>query len=69
MSNETYKIKVGSPLLRPGLSIETTVSGKYVVPTTKALIEKVRGINGPSEDEEILKKFGINSRKISRGRK
>ena len=44
-TNETYEIVVSSPLLRPGMTIRTTVSSRYVVQTVKALMEKVREIN------------------------
>ena len=45
-TNETYEITVASPLLRPGLTIRTTVSSRYVTQTVKSLMEKVREING-----------------------
>lgn len=44
-TNETYEVVVASPLLRPGLTIKTTVSARYVVQTVKALLDKVREIN------------------------
>jgi len=43
--NNTYRIIVGSPLLRPGLSIETEVSEKYLVEGIRVLFEKIREIN------------------------
>lgn len=43
--NNTYKILVQSPLLRPGLQIETEVSEKYLVPAVQTLMEKIRLIN------------------------
>lgn len=49
-TNETYEITVSSPLLRPGLSITTKVSSKYVVQTALSLIEKVREINRTTND-------------------
>ncbi len=48
-TNETYRITVSSPLLRPGLLIETEVSSKYLVPTLVKLRDKVREFN-QSED-------------------
>jgi len=44
-TNETYEIVVSSPLLRPGLTIKTTVSSRYVVRTVAELMAKVREIN------------------------
>lgn len=43
--NNTYKITVRSPLLRPGMEIETLVSEKYLVTALVALIAKVREFN------------------------
>lgn len=43
--NESYRIKVSSPLLRPGLSIETITSQRYLVSTVKHLMDAVREIN------------------------
>lgn len=48
--NNKYKIRVGHPLLRPGLTIETESSEKYLVDVVTKLLEKVREINKPSED-------------------
>lgn len=45
--NNKYTIKVGSPLLRPGLTITTEVSEAYVIPVTHALMRAVRHINVP----------------------
>ncbi len=46
-TNETYTIRVQSPLLRPGLTIETKVSKRYLVQTVKELLDKIREINTP----------------------
>lgn len=46
--NNTYKITVTSPLLRPGLTIETECSEKYLVDVINVLMEKIRTINKPS---------------------
>lgn len=43
--NNKYKIVVKHPLLRPGLSIETEASEKYVEPVVAKLMEIVRAIN------------------------
>lgn len=44
MNNE-YSIVVGAPLLRPGLSIETSCSEKYLVACLHKVMEKVRVFN------------------------
>ena len=51
--NNKYVIKVGHPLLRPGLTIKTEASEKYVVPVVKKTMEIVREIN--SEKKESAK--------------
>jgi len=51
MPNETYKIKVGSPLLRPGITVETRVSQKYLVQALRELMDKVREFNKGVSDE------------------
>jgi len=43
--NNTYKISIESPLLRPGLKIETECSEAYVVPVTEKIMEIIRLIN------------------------
>jgi hypothetical protein len=43
--NNRYIIRVESPLLRPGLVIETESSEKYLVEVVKMLLDKVREIN------------------------
>lgn len=43
--NETYRIKVSSPLLRPGLEIETEVSGRYVGKALAYILQEVRKFN------------------------
>jgi hypothetical protein len=43
--NNTYKIKVKSPLLRAGITITTECSEKYVVDVTNKLLSIVREIN------------------------
>lgn len=51
-TNETYKIKIASPLVRPGIEISTTVSKKYFVPTLNDLLEKVREFNKQENDKK-----------------
>lgn len=50
MGNEAYEITISSPLLRPGLTIKTSVSQRYLVKTTRELLDLVREINMPKED-------------------
>lgn len=45
MSNETYEIEIKSPLLRPGITIRTSVSQKYVKTTVLSLLDICREIN------------------------
>lgn len=49
--NNKYKIKIESPLVRPGLTIETECSEKYVVKVVKKTMDIVREIN---EDVNVL---------------
>ena len=44
-TNEAYEVEMGSPLLRPGITIRTKVSEKYLESTVKKLLNKVREIN------------------------
>jgi hypothetical protein len=46
--NNKYKIKVEAPLVRPGITIETEVSERYLVPAVKMVMDKVREINAES---------------------
>ena len=43
--NNKYIIKVGHPLLRPGLTIETEASERYVTKVTNMLMKTVIEIN------------------------
>ena len=43
--NNLYTIKVGHPILRPGVSIETEASERYVVKVTNMLLKLAREIN------------------------
>ena len=51
--NNNYTIKVGHPLLRPGLTIETEASEGYVVGVTEALMAMVRKINNPEPSATV----------------
>ncbi|MDD3101895.1 MAG: hypothetical protein PHE59_02010 [Patescibacteria group bacterium] len=45
MFNNQYKIKIKHPLIRSGITIETNVSEKYLVPVLMKAMEKVREFN------------------------
>jgi hypothetical protein len=58
MTNELYEIEIGSPLLRPGLTIKCWVSKRYVASTTKDLMAIVREINEkPDSPKQQLQKL------------
>jgi hypothetical protein len=44
-TNETYTVRAGSPLLRPGLEVETRVSKRYLKGTLKDLLDQLREFN------------------------
>ena len=53
--NNKYIIKVAHPLLRPGLTIETEASEKYVLPVVGRLMDMVRNINVDMDaDSEVI---------------
>ena len=58
--NNTYKIKLESPLLREGLTIETECSEKYVSEVTKKCLDIVREINKPEKIDLTSKIEGHN---------
>jgi hypothetical protein len=43
--NNTYKITFQSPLIRPGITIETEVSERYLIPVVETMMSIVREIN------------------------
>jgi len=43
--NNTYEIKIESPLVRPGITITTKCSEKYAVPVVEKIMEIVRQVN------------------------
>jgi hypothetical protein len=43
--NNRYIVRVQDPLIRPGLTIETEASEKYIVAVVRTLLDKVREIN------------------------
>lgn len=53
MKNNRYIIRATDPLLRPGLSIETVASEKYLADVTTTLLDKVREINASVRVAEL----------------
>lgn len=51
--NNTWEIEVSSPLLRPGITIRTTVSEKYLVAGLKKAMEAVREFNSTPSVEPL----------------
>lgn len=51
-TNETYTIRVSSPLIRPGLEITTQVSKHYLIPTLNDLLDQVREFNKKQSEKE-----------------
>lgn len=49
--NNTVRIEVGSPLLRPGLTISTEVSAAYAETAAAQMLEIARAINTPASPE------------------
>lgn len=43
--NNTYRLSIASPLLRPGMTISTDVSERYVPSAAEKLMALVREIN------------------------
>ena len=58
--NNKYTITVGSPLLRPGLTITTEVSERYLVDAVRTLMGAIREIN-----EEVGGKPSTGSRSLA----
>jgi hypothetical protein len=57
--NNKYKIKIEAPLLRPGITITTEVSERYVVPVLEKVMQLVREFNQghppvPATTEKII---------------
>lgn len=52
MLNNRYRIRVEAPLLRPGLTIETEVSERYLVEVVETVMGMVREINAPNDSED-----------------
>lgn len=49
--NNIYRITVQTPLLRPGVTIETECSEKYLVAVVQKVMDTVREINGMGKYE------------------
>lgn len=64
--NNSYKITVESPLLRPGLKIETTVSEKYLIPAHAVIMDKIRSINDGATENGGVNKLTSEPRGDSR---
>lgn len=47
--NHTITIRVGTPLLRPGLEVETQVSLQYLIPAMRDLLDRIRDFNNQKE--------------------
>jgi len=48
--NNRYKIVLKDPLCRPGLSVETEVSEKYVAEVINRMMGIIREVNMPAEE-------------------
>ena len=66
--NETYEVKVESPLLSLGLSISTKVSKNYIEEATGVLMEKVRVINKTKPEFQTRLEMVIEAQKQEIGR-
>ncbi len=51
-TNETYTVKITSPLVRPGIEISTQVSKKYLIPTLNDLLDQIRDFNKQQAEKE-----------------
>jgi len=54
--NNKYKIRITHPLIRPGMTIETESSEKYLIAVTLQLLDLVRAINEAETIRANLKK-------------
>ena len=50
--NNRYKITIQDPLCRPGLSIDTEVSERYVVEAIRRMMAMIREVNKPEEENK-----------------
>ncbi len=55
-TNETYTIKISSPLVRPGLEISTQVSKKYLIPVLNDLLDLIREFNKQQDQRDVSSK-------------
>jgi len=63
--NNGFTIKAESPLLRPGLSVQTTTSKRYAKAAAEQLMDIVRDINdcmytAPTADEMLDEQAGCD---------
>ena len=56
MTNETWEIEIRSPLIRPGVTLRTHVTGKYLIAVLEAMLDKVREFNKKQPAEASLVK-------------
>ncbi len=58
MGNETYEIKISSPLLRPGMTVRVKgVSERYLVSTMNGIMQYVRQFN--KEQEQAIRQIRL----------
>jgi hypothetical protein len=50
--NNTWEVEVTSPLLRPGITVRTKVSEKYLVSALNKAMDTVREFNKTEEDKK-----------------
>ena len=56
MTNETWEIEIKSPLIRPGITLRTHVTGKYLFAVIEAALDKLREFNKKQPVEASLVK-------------
>ena len=66
MSNETYEIEIKSPILRPGITIRTSVSQKYIKSTVLSILNICREINNDGNISPEMRE--INYRLLTQSR-
>ena len=62
-TNETYEVKAESPLLRPGLTIATKVSKRYIETATDTIMIAVRNVNNMKPESELRLEMVIEAQK------
>jgi len=56
MTNETWEIEIKSPLVRPGITLRTKVTGKYMFAVLTKALDALRAFNQTQPDEPSLKR-------------